>query len=522
MKNTHVVLGSAALVLAMSLHCNNDNTQGGEGQPDMTLVDPNADMTGSGGGQDGGGTGDGGTTPDLATTALLLTTAMPALGPSEGGVMITLSGANFVAGATVKIGGLQATVVSLTPTQIVVTLPAKLGAKGPAPIDIVNGDGKTVTQPALFRYYLSKLSFVLKGKIDVGARPVAVAIGDLNKNNRLDVVSANLSGNSISFALGGGDGTFGMVASRGTSALAASQPTGLALGDFNKDGFLDVVASNQGRNNVGVLLGDGAGLFGGVLEYGVGMVPLGVASADLNNDMLWDVVTANSASNNATLLYGQAGGALGGAQTLADGALIMPGPSAVVLADVNGDNKADVLVANQLHASVSVYLSNAGGTAFTLKGTYPTGTSQPRGIVVADFTGDGVQDIAVSLIEAGKPGYVGVLAGKADALGKGDGTFTTSVRYNAGQQNDDGPFGVASADFNGDGVSDAVVGLSANLTNLAVLVSKNGALDAPVFVATGKNSTGVAVGDLDGDGLPDIVSANAGDNQLGILLNRSQ
>ena len=66
------------------------------------------------------------------------------------------------------------------------------------------------------------------------------------------------------------------------------------------------------------------------------------------------------------------------------------------------------------------------------------------------------------------------------------------------------------------------MGLSANLTNLAVLVSKNGALDAPVFVATGKNSTGVAVGDLDGDGLPDIVSANAGDNQLGILLNRSQ
>jgi len=94
----------------------------------------------------------------------------------------------------------------------------------------------------------------------------------------LDLAVTNQGSNNVSILLGNGTGSFGTATNFGVG----TQPRSVGLGDFNTDTFLDLAVANSGSNNVSILLGNGTGLFGAPTNFAVGTTPLSVAVGDFN------------------------------------------------------------------------------------------------------------------------------------------------------------------------------------------------------------------------------------------------
>ncbi len=136
-----------------------------------------------------------------------------------------------------------------------------------------------------------------------GSSVQRVRVGDVNADGKLDVVTANTFENSVSVLLGTGTGSLGTAASY--SAGSNSGLTSVALGDLNKDGRLDLVSANYSINSAGVLLGQGAGAFPAtatLFSTGNNSAPNDVVVADVNNDTKPDLVTANSTTAKVAVL----------------------------------------------------------------------------------------------------------------------------------------------------------------------------------------------------------------------------
>lgn len=184
----------------------------------------------------------------------------------------------------------------------------------------------------------------------------------------------------------------------------------------------------------------------------------------------------------------------------------------VALADFNGDGKLDAVVTDSNVSTISILLGNGDGT-FQAPLTYPSYTA-PRHAVVGDFNGDGKLDIAATAYHSTQ-NYVEVF------LGNGDGTFQPKVGYPTCAP---GPYGIATADLNGDGILDLVVtdggtNTSGPETQVAVLLGKGDGTFGPAACYTaGEGVLSVAIGDLNGDGKPDLAVGNFWGGSISILL----
>jgi len=138
----------------------------------------------------------------------------------------------------------------------------------------------------------------------VGRWPYPIAIGDLNNDGNLDLVTANLKSNAVSVLLGNGDGSFRPRADYDTGP----SPTWVVIGDLDGDGRPDLAVPTSGSNTVSVWLGVGDGTFGPRTDYGVGSSPTGVAIGDFNRDGRPDLVVANQNSNTVSVLLNVAPG----------------------------------------------------------------------------------------------------------------------------------------------------------------------------------------------------------------------
>jgi hypothetical protein len=205
----------------------------------------------------------------------------------------------------------------------------------------------------LFLGYASE-SFLSAPTYSTGfsSRPVCIAVGDFNKDSRQDIVVASNDTDSIIVLFGSGYGTF--VGESTYSTGNGSHPRWVAVGDFNKDTWLDVVVANTDNNNVGVFLGNGSGTFSGQTTYFTELhsQPYSVAVTNFDKDNRLDIVVANYGSDSVGVLLGYGNGSF--ASQLIFNAGFSSHPFAIVADDLNNDNLMDVVVTNDGYGNLDI------------------------------------------------------------------------------------------------------------------------------------------------------------------------
>ncbi len=333
---------------------------------------------------------------------------------------------------------------------------------------------------------------------------LCIAQGDFNGDGRADLVVSGET--SVSVFLGTGDGTFGPAIT-----TAPFNPVGFGcntvIADFNGDGKSDLLRSGN------LALGKGDGTFQPAVT--IGSVFGNPAAADFNGDGKADVALIDGNSGALTLLLGNGDGTFAAplnyflTEATAFDKFGAGNVFSLVAGDFNGDGKADLALATKpfLNAAtlhVMVLLGNGNGT-FQAPLISQTGvTSVGIGFV---FVADFNLD--------GKPDLAINYFNSSQAtvlLGKGDGTFQPSTVSYPGML-------AGVGDLNGDGKPDLMTYLVSNNDKLQVLLGKgDGTFQAPVIVPSGSGPGAAVVGDFNGDGMADIAVANGISRNVGVLL----
>jgi hypothetical protein len=347
--------------------------------------------------------------------------------------------------------------------------------------------------------------------------PSVNLVGDFNGDGIPDLVtlihdSVALT-DTVLVEIGNGDGTFTAAASQ----IALTQGVaGMALGDFNGDGKLDLAVVGISATGVPtdpdllfVLLGNGDGTFTQAAPIPLSNNDLSVAAGDFNNDGNLDLAITNSANNNVSILLGNGDGTFSLAATQPSTG---SGPNGIVVGDINNDGNLDLVTPNSNDPNTyTVLLGNGDGT-FTSQTYLVSGAYQVWSVLLGDFNGDGKLDLAVTDL-----GVQGSVAGQTFIqLGAGDGTFADPVVSLTSVQ---GPVGLALGDFNGDGILDLAIqdGLG-NPTYPAILeigVGDGTFIDGPSQDVAAGNL--IVAGDLNGDGKTDLVVIDP-NSQTDVLL----
>jgi hypothetical protein len=440
------------------------------------------------------------------------------------------------------------TILILSAPSLVLTQLASAGQRSAK--DAVESAQLDTTSQVPPIHFASAVSYALGG---YGATSVAIA--DVNGDGRPDLVVANNCDSpgcgsasnyngAVSVLLGNGDGTFHAPVAYSSGGNLGNS---VAIADVNGDGYPDLVVANEQCNGgggcpgtVGLLLGKGDGTFNAPLTYPAGTFPVFVAIADVNADGHADLVVANLfrrsdeiGGGGVSVLLGNGDGTFQAPVTYSSGG---GEATSVAIADVNHDGHPDLVVANRLqqggvnyNGAAGVLLGNGDGT-FQAPVTYRSSETNDitQWVAIADVNADGHPDLVVANYSPTfQYGALGVL------LGNGDGTFRAPVSYSSGGLK---ATSVAIADVNGDGHPDLIVAnasLSSSnyyIGSVSVLPGNgDGTFQAPLrYASGGHDADSVAIADLNADGRLDLVvanffcaNANCATGSVSVLLNNT-
>lgn len=376
----------------------------------------------------------------------------------------------------------------------------------------------TICWPAAALRAADPPSFAPTVNYVVGGTPRSITTGDFNKDGYADLATTihhSQVDNGLEILLNNGNGTFAMPVRH----LVGMMPYFVTTGDFNKDGYTDLVTLNYSlvNNDLSVLLNNnGDGTFV-VVHYDLPNISPFIAfsksviSGDFNNDGYPDLATANDAQHvadgapfNFSILLNNGNGTFAAGVVYDD--LLLGNPISITTGDFNKDGNPDLAMANFTGCDVSILQGNGDGT-FAAAVNYDV-ECYPISIAMGDFNNDGNPDLATGDLNFAK---VSVLLGKEPA-----GTFMAAVDYPVGADN---PKSVTTGDFNADGKIDlATANEESSLVSILLGKEPAGTFMAAVDYLVGVMPVSITSGDFNADGKTDLATANSGSNFISVLL----
>jgi len=458
------------------------------------------------------------------------------------GASVMLSGNNFSSAASnniVYFGAVRAAVTAASVTNLTVTVP--VGATYGPITETVNGLTAYSDLPFLPTFpgmgQINSSSLAPAVNLGSGNGPSLTIIGDLDRDGKPDLVEINAYDGSL--------WVYQNISTSSTLTTASFAPPvvftfggnvrdsllGLGLADLVGDGHLDIVVANTFSNVISIfqtvsspgnLLTTNS--FASRVDIPMAGGPISIAMGDLDGDGRPDIVVANEHNNTVSVLRNISTGGMITAGSFAP-AVSFATPSSprwLTIADMDGDGKPDLVMANGGDTShgLSVFRnsSSSGNIAFDLRVDF-AGLPQFLSLAIGDLDGDGKPDVAVTSFQFGQS--VSLYRNTSTPGSITSNSFGPRVDFSVGGWGNT----VAIGDLDGDGKPDlAVVTQLPDHLSIFKNISAPGSLTASSFAArvdfpAGYNPNGTAIGDLSGDGRPDIVFGNSYDNTLSIYQN---
>ncbi len=462
--------------------------------------------------------------------------------PTSGtiGTLVTITGTNFspvLSENIVWFGAVRANVTASTTTHLTVTVPAGATYQ---PISVtVNGLTGCSSKPFNVTFPSSQVidasAFETKIGFETGIQPFYSASGDVDGDGKPDLIIANFGAGTIS--------VYRNTSTSGTIELSSFSPkvdfvTGgnprcIAIGDIDGDGKTDIAVSIQNSNVIGIFRNISttgsisSGSFSQRVEISSGNYPASLVIGDIDLDGKNDLIVANYNNNTVSVIKNI--GSPGSITTASFSPKVdFPSganPWGVVTGDIDGDSKPDIVTANNTAGSVSILRNvsspgSFGANSFSTKIDLVTGNT-PYYITLGDIDGDERSDLIVTNYNSNT---VTVIRNISSPGSLTTGSFADKIDFTTGSN----PYNVGLSDIDGDGKPDiTVINSGSNSVGIFKNTSTSGSIDISSFAPRidfniGTPAGGLVVGDIDGDGKPDIAAPNYGSNLVYALRNNLQ
>ena len=348
-------------------------------------------------------------------------------------------------------------------------------------------------------------NLVFQNSLNSTSSPAAT--GDMNGDGRIDFIGYDNSTGSLLVMTNDGNSGFSLLASYGPGVSTGN----IIVADVNGDGKLDVVTTVG--NSVSVYTNNGSGALTLASSTPTGTFPRALATADFNHDGRPDVVTADAGPSTLTVLTNNGNAGFGLCTTITG---VGPNVWDVIAADVNGDGRPDIISSKLSQSIISgnlMVFTNNGNNGFVLASTPVTGVN-PLGIAAADLNGDN----KIDLISAD---YGAFGAGNTLSVLINDGSGNFSLSSTPGVGTATGPSLITTADVNGDGKIDVFCTTSGtNSTgtfSVSVLTNNGAGILNLATVLPGEAA--VLPADINADGHPDLIGSISSTNGASIIVS---